>query len=153
MGGFHRPGADRSWVRLLEGLPPAWGDEGRRWKVLMRWPTDALRCAPASGRITIEAQLLGDQVRVSVRDTGAGIASEDLPYAFDRFYRAEKSRARADGGSGLGLAIARHLVEAHGGASGLRASPAGAPISSLPSPSSPAHQVAPASLRMCYNGR
>ncbi|MBO9361716.1 MAG: hypothetical protein J7452_05885 [Thermoflexus sp.] len=68
----------------------------------MRWPTDALRCAPASGRITIEAQLLGDQVRVSVRDTGAGIASEDLPYAFDRFYRAEKSRARADGGPGRG---------------------------------------------------
>jgi two-component system OmpR family sensor kinase/two-component system sensor histidine kinase BaeS len=110
-------------VHLPEGLPPAWGDEGRLRQVLMNLLTNALRYTPAGGRITIEAQPLGDQVQVSVRDTGVGIALEDLPYVFDRFYRAEKSRARADGRSGLGLAIARHLVEAHGGRIGVESQP------------------------------
>lgn len=54
-------------------------------------------------------------LRVSVSDTGSGIDPQDLPYIFDRFYRAEKSRSRASGGAGLGLAIAKGFVEAHGG--------------------------------------
>ena len=54
-------------------------------------------------------------VLVEVADTGEGIAAEDLPRIFDRFYRGEKSRSRATGGAGLGLAIARGIVEAHGG--------------------------------------
>ena len=52
---------------------------------------------------------------VTVADTGSGIAPDDLPHVFDRFYRGDKSRARAGGGSGLGLAIARQLAEAHQG--------------------------------------
>jgi signal transduction histidine kinase len=55
-------------------------------------------------------------IRVTVRDTGEGISAEDLPHVFDRFYRADRSRARQTGGYGLGLAIVRQLVEAHGGA-------------------------------------
>jgi signal transduction histidine kinase len=54
-------------------------------------------------------------VTIAVTDTGAGIPAEHLPHVFDRFYRADQSRARATGGAGLGLAIARQLVAAHGG--------------------------------------
>jgi two-component system sensor histidine kinase ResE len=59
---------------------------------------------------------VGDQVRIIVRDTGPGIAGEDLPFIFDRFYRAEKSRTRSNSpGFGLGLSIAKWIVENHGG--------------------------------------
>jgi signal transduction histidine kinase len=54
-------------------------------------------------------------LEVAVADTGEGIPAEDLPNIFERFYRVDKSRARATGGSGLGLTIAKRLVEAHGG--------------------------------------
>ncbi len=52
---------------------------------------------------------------MSVTDSGPGIAPEELPYVFERFWRGDRSRSRATGGTGLGLAIAKHFVEAHGG--------------------------------------
>ena len=58
---------------------------------------------------------MGRTVTVSVCDTGTGIGAADLPHVFDRFYRADKSRARLTGGAGLGLAIVKQLVIAHGG--------------------------------------
>jgi signal transduction histidine kinase len=83
--------------------------------VLRNLIDNALRYTPAGGRVSVTARPQGRGVTVAVADTGAGIAPEDLPHVFDRFYRADGSRARATGGSGLGLAIVKQLVEAHGG--------------------------------------
>jgi signal transduction histidine kinase len=68
-------------------------------------------------RVTVKA--IDSKVEVSVQDTGIGIAPEHLPYVFERFYRADKSRTRTTGGAGLGLAIVKQLVEAHGGQVGV----------------------------------
>jgi len=79
---------------------------------------NALRYTPPHGKITIAAGKSPGTpklIDVSVTDTGPGIDPADLPYIFDRFYRADQSRAHTSGGSGLGLAIVKQLVEAHGG--------------------------------------
>lgn len=77
---------------------------------------NALRFTPPDGRIRVEAQAIGrGWVELSVSDTGTGIARQDVPRIFERFYRADKSRERAHCHSGLGLAIVREIVEGHGG--------------------------------------
>jgi signal transduction histidine kinase len=98
-------------------------DPQRIGQVLRNLLDNALTHTPPGREIAVAARAAcpepgrreGQWVEVSVRDTGSGIAAEDLPYVFERFYRADKSRSRATGGAGLGLAIARQLVEAHGG--------------------------------------
>lgn len=79
--------------------------------------SNAVRHTPAGGTVTVRSYVTdtGGQVAVEVSDTGSGIPAGDLPYVFDRFWRAEKSRNRGTGGSGLGLAIVLKLAEAHGG--------------------------------------
>jgi signal transduction histidine kinase len=98
-------------------------DTRRIGRVLNNLVGNALRHTPPGGKVQIAATRTLDGVRVDVSDSGEGIAPEDLPYVFDRFYRGEKSRSRATGGAGLGLAIARGIVEAHGGAIAVDSSP------------------------------
>jgi two-component system sensor histidine kinase BaeS len=77
--------------------------------------SNAVRHTPPDGRVTIDAETVGDRLMIRVTDTGSGITPEDLPRVFDRFWRADTSRSRTTGGSGLGLPIARRLARAHGG--------------------------------------
>lgn len=106
-------------VAAPDQLPLVTADSERVAQVLRVLLSNALRHTPAKGTITIAAMPLADQVEVSVRDNGDGIASTELPYVFDRFWRGDKSRARETGGSGLGLAIAKQLIEAQDGSIGV----------------------------------
>ncbi len=114
-------------IALTTSLPPQLpalpADEDRLKQVLHNFLSNALRHTPTGGRIQIAAEALPEEVRVSVRDSGSGIAPADLPHVFDRFYRADKARARDQGGSGLGLAISRQLIRAHGGEVGAQSAP------------------------------
>lgn len=76
---------------------------------------NALKHTPVSGLVQVELKAEADHIYLMIRDIGIGIAPEDLPYVFDRFYRADKARRRDPGGSGLGLSIARWIVERHQG--------------------------------------
>ncbi|MEW6717029.1 MAG: ATP-binding protein [Chloroflexota bacterium] len=98
-----------------EDIPRILADEQRIAQVLYNLMSNALRHTPAGGTVTTSAELREARVLISVRDTGTGIPPEDLPHVFERFYRADRSRARSTGGSGLGLTIAKQIVEAHGG--------------------------------------
>lgn len=114
----HRVAADTAGVTLrtsAEGTPWLDADPVRMRQALGNLVSNALRHTPADGTVTLAARRDGDDVALSVTDTGTGIAPADLPYVFERFWRAEKSRSRRTGGSGLGLPIVRHLVAAHQG--------------------------------------
>jgi signal transduction histidine kinase len=84
---------------------------------------NAVRLAPAGSRIRLATGSEGDRAWIAVADEGPGIAPEDQPRVFDRFWRADKARSRADGGTGLGLAIVRQIAESHGGQVRLQSKP------------------------------
>jgi signal transduction histidine kinase len=108
-------------VTLLErlpdgGLPLVLADPDRLTQVMMNLVRNAVTYTPEGGLVSVEAMPDGPgHVALSVADTGIGIAPEDLPRVFERFYRTDASRARSTGGFGLGLSIARDLVVAMGG--------------------------------------
>jgi signal transduction histidine kinase len=92
-------------------------DDDRIHQVLVNLLDNGLKFAPAGGHVTISFGQADDQVSCTVADTGPGIPGEEIPHLFERFYRGDRSRARAGGenGAGLGLAIVKAIVEAHGG--------------------------------------
>jgi signal transduction histidine kinase len=98
-----------------DNLPLVNIDWQRVNQVLHNILENAVAHTPKGGAINVAASQKGKSVEVSISDTGEGIPAEDLPHIFERFYRVDKSRARATGGSGLGLTIAKRLIEAHGG--------------------------------------
>ena len=103
-------------LEFAPDLPQIEVDLGRMTQVIRNLLSNALRHTPEGGKVAITCQTNPEhEFLVAVSDTGEGIFPEDLPYIFDRFYRADKSRSRVSGGSGIGLAIVKQLVEAHGG--------------------------------------
>jgi len=91
------------------------GDTARLIQVLMGLVDNALTYTNAGGIVTLGVEVRDTVACLTVEDTGIGIAEEDVPYIFERFYRADPARSRAAGGSGLGLSIAHWVIQAHGG--------------------------------------
>jgi len=102
-------------INLVHDLPPVNVDSQRIAQVLHNLLDNAISHTAQGGSITVSAAQQDNWLEIAVTDTGEGIPEEDLPNIFERFYRVDKSRARATGGSGLGLTIAKRFVEAHGG--------------------------------------
>lgn len=104
---------------LLTGAEPlqVQGDPVRLRQLLLNLVTNALKYTPRGGTVTLRLERRGDRAAFSVQDTGLGIAAADLPFIFDRFWRADRARSRGGerGGFGLGLAISQWIAHAHGG--------------------------------------
>jgi two-component system OmpR family sensor kinase len=97
------------------GTPEVLGDEPRIRQVLSNLVANALQHTPASADVTVRVGTDGDDAVLEVADKGPGMSQQDALRVFERFYRADSSRARASGGIGLGLSIVDSLVHAHGG--------------------------------------
>ncbi|MZP30705.1 HAMP domain-containing protein [Heliobacterium undosum] len=107
-------GLSLEW-KAPDNLPSLLADPTQIERVVANLVHNAIRHTKPGGRITITAALVDQELLFSVRDTGEGISPDDLPHVFQRLYRGDKSRAKAQGGTGLGLAIAREIIHAHGG--------------------------------------
>ena len=102
-------------IRHVPEPHEVYADAGRLDQVLMNLLGNALKFTRRGGRIGVEVAARGEEIELSVTDSGPGIAPSELPLLFERFSQTSAARATATPGSGLGLLICRHLVEAHGG--------------------------------------
>ncbi len=114
-----RPASEARGVEVVLALDPdvgmVHGDAGRLQQVVWNLLSNAVKFTPRGGRVDVRLAADGDELELTVRDTGSGISQAFLPHVFERFRQADGQPTRAHGGLGLGLAIVRHLVEAHGG--------------------------------------
>jgi signal transduction histidine kinase len=110
-------------MRFSSGADRVMADPDKLAQVVRNLLQNALQYTPQDGRVRIFSERLPGRIKLIFANTGDGIAKEDIPFIFDRFYRGEKSRSREHGGAGIGLAIVKELVEAHGGQVGAESSP------------------------------
>ena len=113
-----RPAAgDRGVDLYLDAAPPVTveADQDLLIQLMLNLLDNAIKYTPNGGRVHAGWETNAQSVELRVLDTGLGISPDDIPYVFDRFYRADKARSRAGGGAGLGLAISQWIAEAHGG--------------------------------------
>ncbi len=129
---IHLTSRHRMVIDLPPQLPPAYVDRDKVKQILFNLLTNAVKYSPKGGEITMSAVELealpedhppGRWLRVAVTDQGIGIAAEDLPRIWERFYRVDNSNTRRIGGTGLGLSIVKSLVELHGGKIGFSSEP------------------------------
>ncbi len=125
----------RDWEKRLEAkqlkshldvpldLPKLEADESRLQEIIYNLLDNAVKYSQPGGRISLQAAVSGDRVRISVSDEGIGIRENDLPRIFERFYRADKARSRELGGTGLGLSIVKHIAQLHGGTAEAQSEP------------------------------
>ena len=111
-----------SLEKKLEGDLKVTADAGRLAQAFRNLLENSARYTDPGGKVRVTARRNGTGVKIDFEDSSPGVPAEALPRLFERFYRVEGSRSRANGGAGLGLAIARSVVEAHGGEIGARAS-------------------------------
>jgi signal transduction histidine kinase len=114
--------------------PPTVVDPARIEQILNNLLSNALRYTPDHGKIEITLNVDEEKLLVTIHDNGPGISEEALPYVFERFYRADRSRSRSEGGSGLGLAIALQIALLHGGTLTASNSPLGGAMFTLSLP-------------------
>ncbi|NRQ86193.1 ATP-binding protein [Bacillus velezensis] len=111
--------AKEKGVSLTEDIsvsqPECVFDEDKMEQVFTNLIDNALRHTESGGSVHIAAQIVKDGLKIDIKDSGSGIPEEDLPFIFERFYKADKARTRGRAGTGLGLAIVKNIVEAHGG--------------------------------------
>jgi two-component system sensor histidine kinase BaeS len=100
---------------LDEGVSRVTADPEKLRQVLRNLLENAWQYSSRGGRVSVTAQRADDSVRLTFANPGEGLSAEDIPFIFERFYRADKSRSREHGGAGIGLSIVKELIEAHGG--------------------------------------
>jgi len=113
-----QPLAELRHITLSGNIPSSlliYGDLDYLIRLFLNLVDNAIKYTPIGGKVTLQAEAKGTEVRVAVSDTGAGIPPEHLPHLFERFYRVETARSRSTGGAGLGLAIAWEIAHWHGG--------------------------------------
>ncbi len=129
VAGYQQPAQEKGiqlkFVSDLENGVCVIGDEARLQQLSCNLLQNSLRYTDAGGQQQISAEAKGDEVEIVVQDSAPGVGDVHLPRLFDRFYRVDKSRSRAQGGSGLGLAICKIIVENHGGSISAEHSPLG----------------------------
>ena len=127
-----RPLADSKGLQLRLDVPgdhadsgatTVRGDPARLREVFFNLLDNSIKYTPQGGQVQVQISRNGSEAIVAVRDTGIGIAAEHVPHVFERFYRVDRARSRAEGGTGLGLSIALSIVVAHGGRMELASSP------------------------------
>jgi two-component system sensor histidine kinase ResE len=108
------------YSEVQNDVSPVLFDPDRIEQVLTNLIDNAMRHTPKGGQVKVSVVLEDRGVRMEVKDSGSGIPEEDLPFVFERFYKADKARTRGRAGTGLGLAIAKNIIDAHRGTISVR---------------------------------
>jgi len=143
-----RPLADAKSLELAvatNGAAVVAGDADRLKQVIYNLLDNAIKYTQQAGQVALAVTRSGSKIKLAVRDTGVGISSDHLPHVFERFYRVDKARTRAEGGTGLGLSIVESIVVAHGGRVEIDSQPNGGTTITVSLPSHQSRQNEPQS--------